>query len=56
MKTLLTIALIVTASGASATEYCLVKRAGGEPAKCFKTSGQCDSKADRMNGWRCEKR
>jgi hypothetical protein len=56
MKIFLTAALLMTASGASAAEYCLVKRKGGEPANCFTTIGQCESKADRMNGWRCEKR
>ncbi len=56
MKTLLTLALLFTASGASAAEYCLVKRKGGEATSCFKTLGQCESKADRMNGWNCEKR
>ncbi|MDV7141655.1 hypothetical protein R3X27_03060 [Tropicimonas sp. TH_r6] len=56
MKTLLTIALILTATGASSAEYCLVKRSNSDPVKCFTTLGQCESKANRMNGWNCEKR
>ena len=56
MRAILIATFILTTSSASAAEYCLVKRKGGEPANCFKTIGQCESKADRMNGWTCEKR
>ncbi len=56
MKFLLVTAMILAASGANAAEYCLVKKKGGWAQHCYSTLGVCESKADRMNGWTCEKR